>query len=164
MRTVELEKALDRIGRTIVAKGKGKLQEKGLKSTGQLDSSLKYRVVTGTKYPKLVVTGKSYGEVLNVGLSGLEVKRSTPYEVGRNIFIQRRDILSWVRRKGISFGTLPDKRVAGIITKSLRRKGYPAKPWLRETITESHATITRTLADALGKDLAKTLSFSIKTT
>lgn len=165
LKTDNIVDALKKIGQKLAEDARENLRKGGPHgphiATKRLINSVRYIVTKKGDDYEVVIESLRYGNVLDKGLSGTQVKRAgTPFyavdggtSAGHKIAVNYYSIIEWAVAKGI----IPDNRdtggVAYAITQSIIRKGYPATKWITRAVQESEAGRISLLEQAAAKDI-----------
>ena len=158
------KKALKKIGRRIVNRAKQNLKDS--KASGQLESSVRYRIVQTKGSMYLEILSEAYGDVLDKGLSGTALTRpDTDYRaqpflsytgaesisISNRIKIDYKLIRQWIIEKPIPVDDIDS--AAYNISRHLVRYGYPARRWLTNAKEKEKSTMIKELEKSMASDV-----------
>ena len=145
---MDLAPALNELGRQIVEEMRLTLERNRSNASGNLSRQIQYEVIGQDNNLGLSITFPEYGEVLDSGRG--KSNRGGPNQEWRN------KIVAWVKAKGISPRQgMSVETVAFLITRSINRKGYKAKPWIDSSI---RTVLSQDLDKIFGPEITKQLN------
>lgn len=122
-----LDQALNILGQQFVESLRDELQTKRINASGELSRSIRYEIVGQGAEIGLALIWNDYGDIVDEGRN-----RSTKGGPKQN---WRNKIEGWMRFKGIAPRQgMSTEQLAFLITRSINRKGYKARPWIQPAL------------------------------
>jgi hypothetical protein len=170
MKTKNLERYLNSVGKQVVNRAKGGLQKK--KGGGsRLEESIKFKVVRDKKGFIIQFLMSSYGKFVDKGVSGTDIRRkykdsknqivSSPYRF-RGKQPPSRVLDKWIVKKGIAprddKGRFTSRKsISFLIARSIKKKGIQGISFFQKPFGLAMKTFNQGVSQAIAKDIADNL-------
>jgi len=153
-----LEEALNKFGKDVITRARYNLTRGKHKSSGQLYKNLEYDFSRTNEGYDFSFRFPYYGDFIDQGVSGTEIKYPTPYSYTSKK-PPYRSIFSWVKEKKVRFRDTQGKFKAGnyktiahILRNSIYKKGIKPTLFFTKPFTNKMYDLPDKLAEALLKD------------
>lgn len=149
---------LNNFGKEIIRQSRANLTRKGKRNTGGLYKSLGFDVDEPGSGLNIKFEMNPYGEFVDKGVSGKEVKYNTPFSY-KGKMPPKKDILKWVKSRGLRFRDAKGKfskgnqdSLAFLIQRSIFNKGIKPTLFFTRPFEKNFPSLIPALEEAFAQD------------